>query len=238
MTAPSTSRVALVTGAGTGIGLATCALLAKAGFQVLLVGRREAVLRKAAEQLGGPSAAQVHAADVGDYDQAAACVDRAIETFGRLDAVINNAGHVESMPMGGGDESRTRRLFDVNAIGPAAIINRAWPRMIAQKSGRIINVSSMAAVDPFPGLGVYAAAKAAVNLLARAAHNEGRRWGILAFAVAPGAVETAMLRSIADERALPPARTLQPDHVARIIVECATGARDEQSGQVIAVPSP
>lgn len=233
----STVKVALVTGAGTGIGLATCALLAQAGFQILLVGRRESLLQAAAAPLG-PSVARVHTADVGDYDQAQACVDRAIEAFGRLDVVVNNAGHVASMLIGAVDESRARRLFDVNAIGPTAIINRAWPHMVAQKSGRIINVSSMATVDPFPGLGVYAATKAAVNLLARAAHNEGRRRGILAFAVAPGAVETAMLRSIVDERALPPARTLQPDQVARIVVECATGARDHQSGEVITVPSP
>jgi 3-oxoacyl-[acyl-carrier protein] reductase len=102
---------------------------------------------------------------------------------------------------------------------------------------RIVNVSSVSAIDPFPGLSIYGATKGAINALTRGCANEGRDVGIRAFAVAPGAVETAMLRAIASEEQLPRTATLTPEQVAGVIVACAVGERDEENGGVIVVPS-
>ena len=99
----------------------------------------------------------------------------------------------------------------------------------------MVNVSSMATQDPFPGFFAYAASKAALNLMARSCATEGREHGIRAFAVAPGAVETDMLRAAFGEDVIPREQTLDPDTVARVIVECVTGERDAQNGDTIPV---
>jgi NAD(P)-dependent dehydrogenase (short-subunit alcohol dehydrogenase family) len=98
-----------------------------------------------------------------------------------------------------------------------------------------VNVSSIATVDPFPGFFAYAASKAALNLMTASAAKEGANVGIRAFAVAPGAVETPMLRASFDAKAVPPEACLEPESVARVIVACATGLRDADSGRVIPV---
>lgn len=231
-------NIALVTGGGTGIGLAVARRLAKEGYSLLLVGRRQEPLRAAVVELGQSTRCVAHLADIGDMGQAAGCVDVAVGAFGRLDVVINNAGYAPLMPMESITHPEVERTFRVNAMGPAAIVGRVWATFLKQRRGCIVNISSYATVDPFPGLGVYAGAKAAVNLLAKSAHNEGHRSGIRAFAVAPGAVETAMLRSIVPVEALPASRTLSPEQVAAVVMECVLGRRDEQRGQVILVPSP
>ena len=96
----------------------------------------------------------------------------------------------------------------------------------------------MATLDPFPGLGVYAAAKAALESLTRSVVGEGGSRGIRAFSVATGAVETPMLRSLFSEKELPPEKALDPAEVAAIVLECIRGERDGEQGGVIRVPSP
>jgi NAD(P)-dependent dehydrogenase (short-subunit alcohol dehydrogenase family) len=96
----------------------------------------------------------------------------------------------------------------------------------------------MATTDPFPGFFIYAAAKAGVNLMAKSCAKEGREFGIRAFSVAPGAVETPMLRALFSEVQLPPEKCLSPDDVAKVVVECIAGERDTQNGETIFIPSP
>jgi NAD(P)-dependent dehydrogenase (short-subunit alcohol dehydrogenase family) len=100
---------------------------------------------------------------------------------------------------------------------------------------RIVNVSSVASIDPFPTLTPYGASKAALNTLTRGCANEGAAVGIKAFAVAPGAVETEMLRAIFSEEQVPRSATLHPEQVAEVVVACAVGARDEENGGVVVV---
>ncbi|MBL8964552.1 MAG: SDR family oxidoreductase [Phycisphaeraceae bacterium] len=230
--------IALVTGAGSGIGLACAARLAREGFDLLLIGRRVAALREAAAAIGGETRREVHAADVGEPGQARGCVEAALAAFGGLDVIVNNAGSVSSTPIGSACDEEIERLFRVNIMGPAAIIDRAWPVLVGRGSGRIVNVSSYATMDPFPGLGYYAAAKAGLNVLTRACHNEGYPAGIRSFAVAPGAVETDMLRSLFPREVLPTERTLDPGTVADVVIECVRGERDAESGGTIFLPSP
>ena len=241
-TPPSIHRpVALVTGAGSGIGLASARLLAKAGFDLALVGRRREPLDAAASTIRAetPNAAVfVHPADVADPDAASAIIVAVLDRFGRLDALVNNAGLAPLLPIDRTTPAILRDAFNVNAIGPGALIAAAWPAFLAQRSGRVINISTMGTSDPFPGFFAYAAAKSAVNSFARSIAKEGADHNIKGFAIAPGAVETPMLRALFDESMLPRDKTLTPDDIARIVVDCATGKRDTDNGSTIFVPNP
>ncbi|MCL4740992.1 MAG: SDR family oxidoreductase [Phycisphaerales bacterium] len=232
--------VALVTGAGSGIGRAIALQLGGRGYRLLLVGRRTGPLEETGAMLAGESgvAWRAHSADVGDAAACAGAVDAAVGAFGRLDALVSNAGLAGLHPLGGHGAEDIRRIFDVNALGPAWLVERAWPIFERQGGGCVVFVSSVASVDPFPGLGVYGAAKASLNTLARACVNEGGRFGLRAFSVAPGAVETPMLRSMFTPSDLPARACLTPDQVAGVVVECITGERDAESGRTILVPGP
>lgn len=235
---PHSSRpVAIITGAGSGIGLATARMLAAEDWMIVLAGRREAQLHAALQTL--PSH-QHHCVptDVGDPLACASLVRHVADACGRLDAVINNAGFAPLVPLAKHTPELVRETFEINALGPANLILAAWPLMLSQRAGRIINVSSIATVDPFPGFFAYAAAKASVELMVKSIAKEGGPAGIKAFAVAPGAVETAMLRSIISEKVVPVSKTLSPDTVARVISDCALGRRDADNGRTILVPSP
>ncbi len=232
--------VALVTGAGSGIGRAIAVQLARGGYRLLLVGRRTAPLEETGAMLPGARGVlwQAHAADVGDASACAGAVDAAVSAFGRLDALVSNAGLAEMHPLGGHEGDDIRRIFDVNALGPAWLVDRAWQVFERQGGGCIVFVSSVASVDPFPGLAVYGAAKASNNTLARACAVEGERFGLRAFSVAPGAVDTPMLHGLFTPDDIPVERRLTPEQVAAVVVDCITGARDAENGRTILVPSP
>lgn len=245
--------VALITGAGSGIGRSIAIQLARHGWRIMGVGRHEGTLRKTLEECsaaGGPGGL-VYTCDVGDADQARTAVTTAFSRFGRLDALINNAGAAPKVAAAEHTKEQIAQAFAVNAVGPANMIAEAlsrWTRGDApglaqnmpagHRGPAIVNVSSMAAINPFPGFFAYAAAKAGVNLLTKSAHNEYRPLGLRTFAVAPGAVETPLLRSIIPVEALPTSRCLSPEAVAAIVVECVLGQRDAECGETILVPSP
>ncbi|MBX3361929.1 MAG: SDR family oxidoreductase [Phycisphaeraceae bacterium] len=233
----SSSPVAIVTGAGSGIGLATARILAAAGWTIVLAGRREQMLTEARDTLT-PGQHHCVPTDVGEPESCAALIRHVAGATSRIDALINNAGYAPLTPIAKHTPDLVRQTFEINAIGPANLILAAWPHMASRKSGRIVNVSSIATVDPFPGFFAYAAAKASVELMVKSIAKEGASVGIKAFAVAPGAVETDMLRSIIPERSLPRAKALAPETVAQVIADCVLGTRDADNGRTILVPSP
>jgi NAD(P)-dependent dehydrogenase (short-subunit alcohol dehydrogenase family) len=188
--------------------------------------------------------ARVIVADLQDPRQAERMVDECVGHFGRLDALVNNAGWSPSATIAQTTAAIAERVFLVNAVAPTVAIARAWPifERQARASGRpgvVVNVSSMAAVaEPYPILYAYAAAKAAVVSLARSVALQGAGIGVKGFAVAPGAVETPLLRTLVDEATLPRSKTLRPEDVASVIVDSVVGRRDRENGGVIALPSP
>lgn len=232
----TTSPVAIITGAGSGIGRQTAILLAERGWRLVLAGRRRGALEETAAMLDGESL--VACADVADPAQAAGLVDAALAGFGRLDALVNNAGWAPLAPIDRSDAPFTAAVFAVNAFGPGAAIARAWPVFVAQRSGRIVNLSTLGTADPFPGFFAYAAAKSAAESMVRSCAVEGRDHGIRAFAIAPGAVETDMLRANFSEAALPASKCLSAGAVAGVIVACLAGERDHDNGKVIYLPGP
>jgi meso-butanediol dehydrogenase/(S,S)-butanediol dehydrogenase/diacetyl reductase len=229
--------VAIVTGAGSGIGRSVATLLHARGFELTLIGRTRSKLEETAALAGATNALRI-ACDIADSERAAACVDRTLERFGRLDVLVNNAGIAPVVPIGETTEELLEEVFYANTFGPAFLIARAWPVFLAQRGGRVINVSTMGTVDPFAGFFAYAASKSALDSFTRSIANEGAEQGIRAFSVNPGAVETPLLRQNFGESILPRNRTLDASAVAEVIVACACGEWDGENGRCILVPSP
>jgi len=232
----NTVPAAIVTGGTAGIGLATARLFIERGWRVLIVGRDQGRLSDALDELGGK--AQGCRADVGSPDGPSTVVAACLKAFGRLDALVNNAGVAPLVPLAQHTAQLIEECFATNAIGPAKLIVSAWPHLSVTR-GRVVNVSSMATRDPYPGFFGYAASKAGVELMVRSIANEGQSAGIKAFAVAPGATETVMFRALFDESTVPREDVLDPAEVARLIVDCATGRRDDDNGRAIEItPEP
>lgn len=229
-------RVAIVTGAGSGIGRATAVMLAQRAYRVTLVGRGEAPLRETAAPLPGQNL--IIPADVARASECQRVISRTEAAFGRIDVLINNAGLAPLLPIDKTAPAIIDETFGVNALGPAYLIHYAWPVFVRQNRGCIVNVSTMGTLDPFHGYFAYAAAKASVNLMALSCANEGKKHGIRAFAIAPGAVETPMLRANFDESSLPRSRVLAPEAVAEVIVDCIEGKRDSDVGETIVIQPP
>lgn len=226
--------VVLVTGGGRGIGRAACRRFAAAGAQVVAASRSIDQLnetRRLVESSGGRCA--VHQADVCEPDQVSGLIESAVGRFGRVDVLINCAG----VAWLGSIEELDARAFDlvlgVNVRAVYHACRAVWPIMKSNGGGVIVNLSSVASVDPFPGLGAYGAAKAWVNTWTKALADEGRACGIRVFAVAPGAVETVMLRDAFPD--FPAEQTLQPEDVAAIVYTLAQPECQYVTGQTVFV---
>lgn len=206
----------LITGASRGIGLATALRLGARGYDVLAVAREPATLRQAVEQIRRTGAmCEPVVADLAEWKHAGRLVDAAVARFGRLDVLVNNAGLAPRCPVESMDDPTFQRALDVNVSAVFALVRAAIPAMRARGGGCIVNVSSVASVDPFPGFAAYGAAKAWINLFTQALAAELAPARIRVYAVAPGAVETAMLRANFPD--FPPGQTLSPDDVAAVI---------------------
>ena len=201
-----------------------------------LVGRRGEKLEAVGAEIaaaGNDRETHAIAADLLEPSSAKTVVAATVDRWGRIDCLVNNAGSVEMAPIEDTTDDLLQRTFEVNAFSPARLIAASWPVFLRQRRGCVVNVSSRSTVDPFPGLSVYAAAKSALESLTRSVMNEGRSKGTTAYTVAPGAVETPMLRSLWNEDELPPSQAMGPDEIARVIVDCIMGRREQDLGLTI-----
>lgn len=234
----TSTPVSIVTGAGSGIGAACARLLASRGHAVVLVGRGLDKLEAVRASMEEPTRHLSMAADVADSGLAHEVVDRTLEAYGRLDALVLNAGVAPKATIDQTTEEVLEQAFFVNAFGPAFMVTRAWPAFRRQRSGRVVFVSTLGTTDPFPGFFAYAASKSAVDSFARSIRAEGKAIGVKAFAVNPGCVETEILRRNFPEKVIPREKALPPEAVAEVIVACACGDRDADNGNAIVVASP
>lgn len=189
-------RVALVTGAANGLGRAYAHLLASRGARVVVndvgagldgSGASDLPAKKVVEEIraaGGQAVPDAHS--VGEQAGADAAVTAAIDAFGRIDIVINNAGYGSSCPFAKYPTDSFRRLVDVSFMGAVWTSQAAWPYMEKARYGRIVNTSS-ASVYGLPGNSAYGAAKAAILGLTRAIALEGAEFGIKCNAISPSA---------------------------------------------------
>lgn len=182
-------KVVLVTGAASGIGLATSQRFAAEGARVVLVDHDAAALPAASGKVGG-DAMQVMC-DVGDEQQVAAAVEGVLARHGRLDVVVNNAGLMIFRPLQELSGADWMTVLQVDLLGAFYFIKQAFPHM--GQGGAIVNLSSVHAVETEPNVAPYAAAKAALLSLTHSAAIEGGAKGIRVNAVLPGAVDTPML---------------------------------------------
>ena len=225
--------VAIITGAGRGIGRATAVELARRGYSVVVAARGAQDLTETA-RLAGPSALAVPT-DVTNPDQVGALVDRTLDRHGRIDAVVNNAGLAPVRSVAEMSPAEWREVIETNLSAAFYLTRAAWPAFERQRGGVVVNVSSAAARDPFPGFAAYGAAKAGLNLFALSAAREGERIGVRVHTVAPSAVETAMFRKLMSPQEYPEDQTLDPAEVARMIALCVTGDLRYTSGETIYV---
>ena len=237
--------VAVVTGAGSGIGRATAILLAREGYRLALIGRTASRLEATAGSLAEEGIARerplVLPADLAREEEASRVVEAVLGSWGRLDVLVNNAGWGSLRPIADTDLELLHGTFAVNFFSAAELIRRSWPVFVRQRAGCVVNVSSAAAHDPYPGFFAYAASKAALESLGRSIASEAAQLGmpdILAYSIAPGAVETPLLRSAFSEEVIPREKTLDPFEVAERIRECVLGKAAVKNGGTIIVPSP
>ena len=228
----------MVTGAGSGLGRAVAIGLGAQGYSVILVGRKLENLEETGQIIWQQHRSDSHpvSIDITSTNERNWLIDEIYAAYGRLDALVNCAGIGTCKAIGELSEAEILELFKVNAIGPIELARLALPELIKSK-GCVINVASMAIVDPFVGLGIYGCTKAALDGLTRALHNEYGEQGVRAYTVAPGAVETEMLRSIVSTDLLPTDQTLSPEQVAGKIIACITGDVAEASGSTILLKS-
>ncbi|HEV8338212.1 MAG TPA: SDR family oxidoreductase [bacterium] len=188
-------RVAVITGASRGLGREIARLFARKGARLVLVARGEAALRQAAEELSGITTVLTVATDVGE--EAERITAMAVDRFGRVDVLINNASEIGPSPMPSLEDypwDALLRVFRINVVAPLHLSQLLLPQMKARREGVIINVTSDAGVQAYPGWGGYGASKAALEHLSRTLAAELEGSGIRVYVVDPGDMNTEMHR--------------------------------------------
>jgi len=239
---PSPIKTALVTGAARGIGLAIASRLAADGMRVALLDLDPGVTEAAAREVGGETLAL--SADVTRAAEVNAAVGRVVDHWGRLDVLVNNAGITgRSFPLWELDDDDWQRVIDVDLTSVFLCCRAAVRVMLAQGSGRIVNIASIAGKEGNPTLVPYSAAKAGVIGLTKALAKEVATRGILVNAVAPAVIGTELLKQMEQSTVdllvskIPMGRVGTPPEVAALVSwlsseECSfsTGAVYDLSG--------
>ncbi|HEX4117752.1 MAG TPA: SDR family oxidoreductase [Rhizomicrobium sp.] len=191
-------KIVVITGASSGLGEAAARALAKEGAKLVLGARRLDRLKALASELSLGDKAAVET-DVANYEQVKHLVDHAVKTHGRVDVILNNAGLMPLSPLDRLKVEDWDRMIDVNIKGVLYGIAAALPHMKAQKSGHIINVSSVAGHRVRPTSTVYSATKTAVRVISEGLRQEVTPYNIRTTIISPGAVSSELLESITEK---------------------------------------
>ena len=175
-------RVVLVTGASSGIGAATARAASAAGARPVLLARRLERVQALAAELGDALAVR---ADVTDAQQVQAAVEAALDAFGRIDVLVNNAGQGLHVPLADVRPEDFRAVLELNVVAPLVVLQAVLPTFRAQGGGSVVNVSSGTSRMVLPGVGAYAASKSALNALSAVARRELAADGIVVSTLYP-----------------------------------------------------
>jgi NADP-dependent 3-hydroxy acid dehydrogenase YdfG len=233
-------KIVLITGASSGIGEATARVLAEAGMTVVLGARRTdrlEQLRREITAAGGN--VRVRRIDVTDRDDVAAFAQDALDEFGRIDVIVNNAGVMPLSPMSSLKVDEWEQMVDVNIKGVLWGIAAVLPAMNARASGHIINIASIGGLAVTPTAAVYCATKFAVRAISDGLRQENDR--IRVTSVCPGVVTSELADSISDETARREmeafrAVALQPDAIGRAILHAIIQPDDVNTTEIVVRP--
>lgn len=227
----------MITGGSSGIGLATAKRFAAEGYHVAICGRSLKKLEAAKTQIDAcfTSDASCHAisVDLSDVASTKRVGEEMLSIFGRVDVLINNASMAPMSDFEAIEPDVFESTTNVNIRSVFYLTQIAWRAMKAQGSGTVVNISSMAAVDPFPGFNLYGASKAWIELLTSALAVEGKEDGLRVCAVRPGAVETPMLRGLFPD--FPADQCVQPEEIANQVWRCVADIDNHANGAVFEV---
>lgn len=186
-----TDKVALVTGAGSGIGEAIATLLHEEGVKVILAGRNKDKLQNVANQLAQDSV-KVVPTDVTKKEEVDELIKIAQQTFGGLDIVINSAGQMLSSKITDYQVDEWDSMIDVNIKGTLYTAQAALPTMLEQSSGHLINIASISGFEVTKSSTIYSATKAAVHTITQGLEKELAKTGVKVTSISPGMVDTAI----------------------------------------------
>ena len=239
-----TGQVALVTGGSRGIGAAVVTALAASGAKVAFVyrGNQSAADALVAQVASAGGAAEAVQGDVADPEAATRIVAGVIEKHGRLDILVNNAGVIRDGLFVRMEPSAWKEVIDTNLNGTFYFCKAVAEQMVfKQRSGRIVNISSVSGTHVNAGQANYSASKGAVNSLTKVLAVEMGKRGITVNAVAPGFIETDMSEAVRNKagdlikKAIPLNRLGKPDDIAQVVLFLVSPAAGYITGQVITV---
>lgn len=232
-------QVALVTGASKGIGMSIAKTLAEAGARVVLSSRKQDALEAAALEIDGETS--VFAANAGDPQAAAACVAHTVDTFGRVDILVNNAA---TNPYMGRpieiDLPRYDKTWEVNLRGPLVWAQECWKASMHEGGGSVINIASIGAMTVEPGIGIYNTTKAALIHLTKVLAADLSP-GVRVNAIAPGLVKTDMARALWEPseeqiaKRMPLHRLGEPEDIANAALFLASDLSSWVTGHTLVV---
>jgi len=243
----NTGRIAIVTGATSGIGRAAALALAREGYGVVIVGRRAEALRAVTDAIGdGGGVAEAVEADVTAAEAPGRIVGRAVDRFGGIDALVNAAGIIASGTVENTSDEAWDVMLDINVRAPFRLIREAAPHLAARR-GAVVNVSSVTGIRAFPGVLAYCVSKAAVDQLTRCAALELAPKGVRVNGVNPGVVVTNLHRRGGMDEAQyaaflerskethPLGRPGRPEEIAELVLFLATDRSGWITGDTIAI---
>ena len=241
----NSSPVCLITGGSSGIGLATALRFATHGYQLAICGREKSKLAAAASKIdqasqdaGSDSKTFQRVVDLADVEQAKSFASRTLEHFGRVDVLVNNAALAPLANFEAISAESFEATTNLNIRSVFYLTQAIWKSMQQAErdsSHTIVNISSLAAVDPFPGFSLYGASKAWIDLFTQALASEGAEQGIRVCSIRPGAVETPLLRGLFPD--FPVEDCVSPDQVAEVVWNCVANPAEFPSGGHFLVPA-
>lgn len=224
-----TEKVVIIMGASSGIGEATTRLLAEKGAKLVIAARREDRLAEIKNSL--PDAELVYkTADVSNYEDVKKVVDLAVETYGHVDVLFNNAGVMPTAPLVEGRRDEWKEMLDINIMGVLNGIAAVLPLMAEQKSGHIISTDSVAGHVVYPDSAVYCGTKFAVRAIMEGLRQEQRKNNIKSTIISPGAVQTELYKTISDSKIA--------DEVHKAQIEWGLTSEDIAMAVVFAIDTP
>jgi NAD(P)-dependent dehydrogenase (short-subunit alcohol dehydrogenase family) len=227
------AKVAIITGGGTGIGRGLALALAQEGARLVVCGRREAPLDETVQTIwrtgGNATAVQADVSNEQDVDQV---LKTALQSFGTVDILINNAGIGGGAPIHEHDIADWDRIMAVNLRGPFLMARAVLPTMRSKRNGHIINISSESGLEYYPGNGAYGVSKHALNALSEFIQRENQDLNIRVDTICPGMVVTEMSE---DSPGLDHSKCLYPEDIADLVVWLISRRRNIKIGTPILI---